>query len=882
MARPIINYDKNLPEIPGRRLWEKPTSYLIKDAETVTGWREESSGRRPSELLLVPRIRAAVDAWREGGYPGASAVTQRLFSYWFEEDHEVPGFGVPFRYYFCQREAIETLAWLVELAGQRDALKLIQAYGTNFVQDRFATNISFQTTMEGRRQLRRYVPELKTERLQDLPPEDLRRFAFKMATGTGKTWVMAMAIVWSRFHKQRVAGSELSTNFLIVAPNVIVYQRLERDFAANRIFYELPLIPPEWRGSFSQKVILRGEAAEPDPSGNLVLTNIQQLYESREAEWTPANAIEALLGKKPARDLATSGQRSLLERIKSLANLVVLNDEAHHVHDNNLAWNQSLLAIHSALPQGLALWLDFSATPKDQQGIYFPWTVCDYPLAQAVEDRIVKAPLIVTNEDDPQQPTQDPDGVTKENIGEKYGYWLRAAVQRWKEHYEVYRALGTRPVLFIMAEKNNFADAIGDYLWKTKEFGFKESEVLVIHTDTHGEVKKGDLEAAREAARDIDKAESRVKAIVSVMMLREGWDVRNVTVVLGLRPFTAKSEILPEQVIGRGLRLMTKISPDRTQTLEVLGTRKLLDLLRDQLEADGAGVISTKTAPPLPVIIEPIQERSAYDIAIPITKPSLVHDIRKLAELDVGTLAAIYDQEELDEPFRIKLKLEFATTETEIHQADITNGELPEAQELLASITNKVIDRAKLPSRFATLYPAVRDYVAMRCFGKAIDLEQDVLRSHLVRLEMQEGIANYLARKIAELTIERRAIEFDKADFRLSKTTAFSWRRNLPPLTAAKTIFNYVATYNNFERRFAEFLDQAHDVLRFAALGTTEQGESGTRFRVDYLKPSGAIGFYHPDWIVVQRSATGEINWIIETKGRVWEGTAAKDEAIEQ
>lgn len=248
----------------------------------------------------------------------------------------------------------------------------------------------------------------------------------------------------------------------------------------------------------------------------------------------------------------------------------------------------------------------------------------------------------------------------------------------------------------------------------------------------------------------------------------------------------------------------------------------------------------------------------------------------------MGTLAAIYDQEELDEPFRIKLKLEFATTETEIHQANITNGELPEAQELLASITNKVIDRAKLPSRFATLYPAVRDYVAMRCFGKAIDLEQEVLRSHLVRLEMQEGIANYLARKIAELTIERRAIEFDKADFRLSKTTAFSWRRNLPPLTAAKTIFNYVATYNNFERRFAEFLDQAHDVLRFAALGTTEQGESGTRFRVDYLKPSGAIGFYHPDWIVVQRSATGEINWIIETKGRVWEGTAAKDEAIEQ
>ena len=854
---------------------------LIKDDAAVTGWRMDESGRRPSRLLLVPKVRAAVDAWRKGGYKGASGVTRRLFEYWFEEDHEVPVFGVPFRYYFCQREAIETLVWLVEIASQRDTLKLIQTYATIFKKDLFADNITFQTTMDGRRQLRRYVPELEAEGVQDLPPEDLRRIAFKMATGSGKTWVMAMAILWARFHKQRVLGSELSTNFLIVAPNVIVYQRLERDFAANRIFHELPLVPPEWRGAFSQKVILRGEAAEPDASSNLFLTNVQQLYESRDQEWTPQNAIEALLGKKPAQDLAASGQRSTLERVKSLKDLVVINDEAHHVHDEDLQWNQSLLAIRRALPQGLALWLDFSATPKDQNGMYFPWTVCDYPLAQAVEDRIVKAPLIVTNEDDHKQPKDDPVRITKSNIGEKYGYWLRAAVQRWKEHHKVYKALGTRPVLFIMAEKNIYADAIGEYLWKTTEFGLKEAEVLVIHTDATGEITKKDLDKARAAARDIDRADSNVKAIVSVMMLREGWDVRNVTVVLGLRPFTAKAEILPEQVIGRGLRLMIQVSPDRTQTLEVLGTRNLLNVLRTQLEAEGVGVASTKTDPPPPVIISPTQERLAHDIAIPITKPSLAHDIRRLSELKVEVLDAIYEQEDLAEPFRVKLKLEFATTETEVHQADITAGELPPAHELLASITTKVIDRAKLPNRFAELYPTVRNYVATRCFGKAVNLEDEDLRSHLSRLELQEGIAKCLARKISELTIDRRAIECDKADFRLSETKPFSWRRNLPPLEAKKTIFNYVATYNDFERLFAEFLDsKATDVLRFAALGTTEQGASGTQFRVDYLKPSGAIGFYHPDWVVVQKTKRGEVNWIIETKGRVWEGTAAKDDAL--
>jgi len=879
MAKAVIAYDKDLPEIPGRRPWEKPTSFLVKDDKVPTGWREETSGRRPSWLLLVTKIRLAVNAWREKDYPEASDVARRLFAYWFDEDHEVAGFPVPFRYYFCQREAIETLVWLVEIYGKRDAKDLIQSHAEVFRKDLFSDNIVFQTTMDGRRQIRRYVPELDGDGVQDLPPEELRRFAFKMATGSGKTWVMAMAAVWSYFHKKRVPGSELSTNFLIVAPNVIVYQRLEKDFASNRIFQELPLVPPEW-GRLNFKVILRGEAADPDTSGNLFLTNIHQLYETRDKEWTPANAVDALLGRKPAKDLA-AGQRSMLERIKTLKDLVVMNDEAHHVHDEKLAWSKSLIAVHRALPKGLDLWLDFSATPKDQNGMYFPWTVCDYPLAQAVEDRIVKAPLIVTREDDPKQPKQDPENITKENVAEKYGYWLRAAVQRWRDHWSVYKKLATKPVLFIMAEKNVYADALGEYLWKTKEFGFKESEVLVIHTDSEGEITKSDLDKAREAARDIDT--NKIKAIVSVMMLREGWDVRNVTVVLGLRPFTAKAEILPEQVIGRGLRLMPlEIGPDRTQTLEVLGTRNLLHVLRTQLEAEGVGVTTTRTDPPKPIIIEAVQERIAYDIAIPITKPRLVHDIRKLSDLDVAVLEPIFEQEDLAEVYRVRLKLEFATTETEVHQADIAAGELPTPQNLLGSITNKVIDRAKLPNRFAELYPLVRGYVALRCFGREVDLENDAIRSHLARLDIQEGIAKYLARKIAELTIDRRAIEFERADYKLSETKPFSWRRNLPPLVAEKTVFNYVATYNDFERRFAEFLDKkASDVLRFAALGTTEQGESGTQFRVDYLKPSGAIGFYHPDWVVVQKTAIGEVNWIIETKGRVWEDTKSKDQAID-
>ena len=881
MTTALIPYSQELPSVEGRLPWEEPTSHLVKDEGAETGWREEL-GRRSSGLLLVPNIRREVGRWRREGYPGASEITRRLFDYWFQEDHAVLGFPIPFRFYFCQREAIETFVWLTEIAEQGDAQALIARFAEIQKKDLLTDNVLFQTTMDGRRQVRRHLPELNRDGVQDLPPEDLRRFAFKMATGSGKTWVMAMAIVWSHFHKKLVPGSGLSTNFLIVAPNIIVYQRLEKDFASNRIFRDIPLIPPEWRGQFFQKVILRAEVTEPDPSGNLFLTNVQQLYESRGNDTTPENAIQALLGSKPTSDLSSSSQRSVLERLKSLPDLLVLNDEAHHVHDEKLQWSQSLLAVHQAIPAGLCAWLDFSATPKDQNGMYFPWTVCDYPLAQAVEDRIVKAPIIVTRENDPDQPTEDPDGVTAQNAPEKYQYWLHAAVQRFREHEKVLSQLGHQPVLFIMAERNSYANTIGKYLQDTPELGFKDDEVLVIHTNTAGDITLKDLAAARAAARDIDAVDSRVKAIVSVMMLREGWDVRNVTVVLGLRPFSAKAEILPEQVVGRGLRLLTEVSPDRTQTLEVLGTRNLLRVLQGQLESEGVGVVSNSTDPPLPVTIEPIRERASFDVAIPLTKPSLVRDMRKIEELETGNLDAIFDQDDLEEQTKNYLRMAFATTETEVHRTNVDVGGVPRIQEVLASITTMVADRAKLTNRFAELYPKVRTYVAQRCFGDIVDVDDPRVRARLSTLEVREGIAKYLAREIGNLTLERQALEMDKADFRLSQTKPFQWRRNLPPLQASKTIFNYVATYNAFEREFAEFLDEASDVVRFASLGTTDQGDSGTQFRVDYIKQSGAIGFYHPDWVVVQSSGEREVNWIIETKGRVWEGTEAKDTAMSE
>lgn len=879
MADAFIEYSEELPEIPDRLPWEPPDKHLVKSP--LGGW-SIAEGRRSSSLLLVPGLREAVDAWRDSGYEGASGVTQRLFHYWFDQDHQVSDFGT-LRYHFAQREAIETLAYVVEVLGHRDVVPLLEEFAAPVHQDLFGSALEVVTPVGGLRKLRR-VDDRGAVREQELPLSDLRRYAFKMATGSGKTWVMAMAVVWSYFHRIHVSDSPLSTNFLIVAPNVIVYERLAKDFAAARIFHELPLVPPELRGSFVLTPIMRGETTEFGPSGNLIVTNIQQIYEFRHEEWTPANAVETLLGKKPPKDLAAH-QRSMLERLKDLPELAVFNDEAHHVHDEELAWTKTLTGVHEALKGkpggGLSLWLDFSATPKDQVGMYYPWTICDYPLAQAVEDRIVKAPIIVTMEGDAKIPKDDPEKVTAERAVDEYGFWIEAAIQRWKAHADAFSKVGVRPVLFVMAETTRHADAIGNYLRGAPGSPFGEDEVLIIHTKASGEILKRDLDVARKAARDIDRQESSVKAIVSVMMLKEGWDVRNVSVVLGLRPFTATAEILPEQVIGRGLRLMQGVTPDRTQTLEVLGTRNLLKVLRDQLEVEGVGVGTTQTPPPLPVWIEPIEEKLAFDITLPLTKPMLFHEVKRLDELFVDEFEPIYDRMELDEPLRLKLRARFGVPDVDLGDLQFDSDQLPIAGDLVGAIVKRTIRCAALPPSFAKLYPFVRDYVRDRCFGGGVDLDDETIRSVIRDPIVQEAIADYLGKEIGKLTVDRRAVKFEQRSFKLSKTRPFQWRRNLPPLECTKTVFNYVATYNNYEREFAEFLDTAADVARFAALGTTEQGDAGTQFKVDYLKLSGAIGFYYPDWVVVQKADIGEVNWIIETKGRVWEETDQKDRAMQ-
>ena len=244
------------------------------------------------------------------------------------------------------------------------------------------------------------------------------------------------------------------------------------------------------------------------------------------------------------------------------------------------------------------------------KGQLFREIVVDYPLAQAVEDGIVKTPLIGE--------IGGPVEVPATNAADRYRQWIEAGVARWRKFAEELGKAGKRPILFIMAEDTQSADEIGDYLRILPDF--KGDQTLVIHTDRKGEIKKGDLDMVRTKAREVDSDQSGINAIVSVLMLREGWDVRNVCVIVGLRKYTAASRILPEQTLGRGLRRMSPPNSGWDERLVVIEHDAFRDLWDSELAADGLVVgrgKADKIGTGATTIFVDQEKVAAFDVALP-------------------------------------------------------------------------------------------------------------------------------------------------------------------------------------------------------------------------------------------------------------------------
>ncbi|HNT74667.1 MAG TPA: DEAD/DEAH box helicase family protein [Anaerolineae bacterium] len=786
----------------------------------------------------VPAIRQAVRDWREAHYKGATATTKTLLAYWFRTDHRLPN-GLKFTYYPFQREAVETLIFLYEVAQTRRYKTLIETYAQ---------------AVGGQLRLLQY--------------DDFARYCLKMATGSGKTKVIALAVAWQYFNAVLEDAAVYAKTSLLIAPNVIVFERLKTDFAGGRIFKVDPVIPPELTLYWDMACYMRGDAERAHSEGALYLTNIQQLYERADAAADEVEIMTQMLGPKPPAQ--TQEVEDFAPRILARGGpLFIANDEAHHTHDEENEWSKTIRRLHTA--GGVNIQLDMSATPRYSKGSLFTWTVFDYPLKQAILDAIVKRPL---------------KGVTK-RIREKpsdiastrYQAYLTAGVERWREYRDQLTKLDRKPVLFVMMSSTAEADDVADYL-RTKYPGdFAGDQLLVIHTNRSGDIAIKDEAAARKAAQEIDAAKSPINAIVSVLMLREGWDVQSVTVIVGLRPYSAKANILPEQTVGRGLRLMFRgNTPGNAlfrETVDVIGNEAFIEFV-EQLERDEEMAFETFDLDKDHVVIEtifPDPAKIAYDITLPVLSPHLARKRTMTEEIAALNVAAFktpkLPKKQGDasaEDFTYE-GYDIITLERKIER-EYTIPDVQTAQEVISYYAKRIANDLKLPTHFAPLVPKVREFLEHYAFGERVALDDPAIVKAIAHPVAQHVTLKAFLAALREAIIEEQTPMLEHSGRPLSLTPGFPWSR--PTAQATKTVFNLVAADNEFEKAFALFLEKAPDVTRFAKL------PANFGFSIPYTDTAANLRYYEPDFVAV----TGDgVHHLIETKGRVDVDVAHKNRA---
>ncbi|MEX2658264.1 MAG: DEAD/DEAH box helicase family protein [Acidimicrobiales bacterium] len=793
--------------------------------------------RAASPIPLVELLRTEVGAWRaDGRYDGARPTTKRLLEHWFLDQHQTDA-GVPFSFYFCQREAVETLIYLQEVVGLRSAAELFARYDAR-------------------------PPSAPL----DLP---YSRYVVKMATGSGKTNVMALAMTWAYF-SHLYEDPTLPSTFLLVAPNLIVLERLRSDFDAGSIFREDAVVPPEWRRDLDLEVVIRDEPAPMTATGVLALSNVHVLYERTAAEVT--NPVERLLGPRPS---STGSAVTLIDRLAERGRLMVVNDEAHHLHDEvrsdtgePLVVLRSLAALHDR-SEGIELQLDLSATPRHQTSALFAEVIVDYPLSAAIDDGIVKRPIIGEVRGDVE--------VASDDASEKYRARLGVGVQKWREVRDALAPAGKKPLLFVMAESTVAADQIAAYLETLHDL---TGRVLTIHVNmggaSKGEIRASDLEQARAAARQVDGDDSPYASIVSVLMLREGWDVRNVCVIVPLRAYTAQSKILPEQTLGRGLRRMFPPGSGYDERVIVIEHEAFRSLWEDYADQEGIDVEfrDVDDIHPAAQIIAVDPERLAYDIEVPQIPRRLHRAPAALHDLDLAGTPVLH------------LAIPDAVPEdvVDYQGRDLRSGEtvdaasypIPRADDpsaVLAWYVHETMRRCRLTGQFAALAPLVRAYLEGRAFERAVDLDDLRVLHSLAQPATQELVIGALRAAVDRVTLQTGDGE-SAADLKarlLSTTKPFLWSGEMA--TATRSVFARQACDSGLEVRFVGFLDRCSDVAAFAKLAPA------MRVSMEYRGEHGGLAFYFPDFAV--RDAEGG-HHLIETKGLVDVAVAAKDQRAAQ
>jgi len=811
---------------------------------------ETLSETRIKKLMppLVSELRKKVKDFRDSGYEGATETSRSLLKWWFNTPHLLPqadGTMGEFQYYFAQREALETIVYLIDVAGVQDKFDLMRYDSTGGVKaDRFN--------------------------------ETWRRLVVKMATGAGKTKVLSLVLAWSFYHKLYEPESSLARNFLIITPNIIVLDRIYKDFQGLRIFFEDPIIPDNgydgqnWRDDFQLTLHKQDEVRITQPTGNIFLTNIHRVYAGNET--IPSADDEDLrdyfLGKRPT-GATTDSKIDLGIIIRDIDELVVMNDEAHHIHDPRMAWFKSIEDIHNRMLQKgakLSLQLDVTATPKHDNGKIFVQTIADYPLVEAISQNVVKHPII-------------PDAPSRIKLieqhsakfTEKYADYIHLGVIEWQKAYLEHKKMGKKAILFIMTDDTRNCDDLAAYLKENYQDFEADDSVLVIHTKNNGEISesttgkgKEELDELRKQANDIDGWESPAKAIISVMVLKEGWDVKNVTTIIGLRAYSAKSNILPEQTLGRGLR---KMYPGGIEEyVSIVGTNAFMDFV-ESIQAEGVTLerkaMGEGTQAKTPTVIEVDHENvkkdiDKLDIEIPVLSPRIYREYKNLVSLDLEALEyqrVLY--QEFSEEQQREIVFKDITKGTVTHTTIMDTSGIADYRSVIGYFTHTIMKDLRLVSGYDTLYPKIKAFIRDYLFNCSVDLESPNTLRNLSELVASKTVLETFKKAINSLTIEDRGDSEIRDTIKLRNTRPFMMK-DQGYLIPKKSVFNRIIGDSHLELIFARFLDDCEDIISYG------KNYLAVHFKLDYVNADGDISNYYPDFLV----KVSEKNIVIvETKG---------------
>ena len=827
--------------------------YAILDPAVRWFPADEALRESSSEKVMPPlvsQLRIKVKEWRDSGYAGAADTSRSLLNWWFKTPHLMPqgdGTMAEFQYYFAQREALETIIYLYDVVGVQDKFDLM----------RFDSSGAVSAGMFD---------------------ESWRRFVVKMATGTGKTKVLSLVLAWSFYHKLYEPESALARNFLVIAPNIIVLDRIYKDFQGLRIFLKDDPVVPEngfdgrnWRDDFQLTLHVQDEARITHPIGNIFLTNIHRVYAGEDIPASPddEDTMDYFLGKRPS-GATTDSKVDLGMIVRDIDELVVLNDEAHHIHDPRMAWFKSIEDIHNRLKQkgdALSLQVDVTATPRHNNGAIFVQTVADYPLVEAISQNVVKHPVL------PDAPSRAKLVERKSaKFTEKYADYIHLGVIEWRKAYAEHEKMGKKAILFVMTDDTRNCDDVADYLRATyPEFG-DNAAVLVIHTKNNGEISestsgksKEDLDRLRKDANEIDGMDSPCKAIISVMVLKEGWDVRNVTTIVGLRAYSAKSNILPEQTLGRGLRKMYPGSVE--EYVSVIGTNAFMDFV-ESIQAEGV-ILEHKpmgegTQPKTPLVVEIDKENdkkdlAALDIEIPVLTPRAYREYKNLSDLDVSALAhqrVAYLQ--FSEEQQREIVFKDITTGEVTHTTILDTAGVADYRSVIGYFAQTMMKDLRLFSGYDVLYGKVKVFVQTKLFDHPVQLEDPNTLRNLSELAATKTLIETFKKAINALTVQDKGDAQIRDTIKLRQTRPFV-AKDQRYFVPKKSVFNRIIGDSGFELLFARFLEDCDDVISYA------KNYLAVNFKLDYVNADGDISNYYPDFLV---KLSGQQMFVVETKGR--------------